>query len=53
MGERYRLTVSGPGVLPDAAWEGTPPAAYDRSFDLAADQKQTKLLAEDQLCRPR
>jgi len=53
MGERYRLTVSGPGVLPDASWIGTPPQAYDRSYDLAADQKQAKLLAADQLCRPR
>jgi hypothetical protein len=53
MGERYRLTVSGPGVLPDAAWEGAPPRAYDRSFDVAADEKQAKLPADDRLCGPR
>ena len=53
MGERYRLTVSGPGVLPDASWTGAPPKAYDRSYDLAADVAQAKLLANDQLCRPR
>jgi hypothetical protein len=53
MGERYRITVSGPGVLPDVSWVGTPPASYDRSFDLAADAKQAKLLAGDGLCRPR
>jgi hypothetical protein len=53
MGERYRLSVSGPGVLPDAFWEGVPPVAYDRAFDLAADKLQTALLAGDRLCRPR
>jgi hypothetical protein len=53
MGERYRITVSGPGVLPDASWVGTPPVSYNRSFDLAADEKQAKLLSGDGLCQPR
>jgi hypothetical protein len=53
MGERYRISVSGPGVLPDAFWEGTPPATYDRAFDLEADKKQAALLAGDRRCRPR
>jgi hypothetical protein len=53
MGERYRLSVSGPGVLPDVTWEGTPPTTYDRAFDLAADEAQAKLLARDRLCQPR
>lgn len=53
MGERYRLSVSGPGVLPDASWEGTPPKIYDRAFDLEADKSQSTLLANDRLCRPR
>jgi hypothetical protein len=53
MGQRYRLSVSGPGVLPDASWTGTAPSAYDRAFDLAADQAQVKLLAQDRLCQPR
>lgn len=53
MGQRYRLSVSGPGALPDAFWEGTPPATYDRTFDLEADQQQAALLAQDRLCRPR
>ena len=53
MGQRYRMSVSGPGVLPDAYWEGTPPAAYDRNFDLEADRKQAELLAQDRLCQPR
>ncbi|MBA2642645.1 MAG: hypothetical protein H0U82_06955 [Actinobacteria bacterium] len=53
MGERYRMSVSGPGVLPDVFWEGAPPKTYGRAFDLAADEKQAKLLARDPLCRPR
>ena len=53
MGERYRISVSGPGVLPDAFWEGAPPATYDRAFDLASDKAQAALLANDQLCQPR
>ena len=54
MGERYRATVSGPGVLPDVTWEGAaPPLAYDRTFDLAADAAQRALLPDDHLCQPR
>jgi hypothetical protein len=53
MGERYRMSVSGPGVLPDAFWEGVPPTTYDPEFDHAADQKQSELLGADRLCRPR
>lgn len=53
MGERYRITVSGPGVLPDVSWTGTPPTSYDASFDRAADETQAKLLGSDPLCRPR
>lgn len=53
MGERYRMSVSGPGVLPDAFWEGASPGTYDRAFDLEADKLQSALLGEDRLCRPR
>jgi hypothetical protein len=53
MGERYRLSVSGPGVLPDVSWSGTPPKTYARAFDLAADERQLRLLGNDFLCRPR
>jgi hypothetical protein len=53
MGQRYRATVSGPGVLPDVSWEGSPPATYDRSYDRAADARQLALLGNDPLCRPR
>jgi hypothetical protein len=53
MGTRYRATVSGPGVLPDVSWEGTPPAVYDRSYDVDADARQLALLGGDPLCKPR
>ena len=39
--------MSGPGALPDAFWEGTPPTTYDRAFDLEADKRQAALLADD------
>jgi hypothetical protein len=53
MGERYRASVSGPGVLPDVSWQGLAPTVYDRNFDLAADQRQLALLGTDPLCRAR
>ena len=53
MGKRYRATVSGPGVLPDVSWEGSAPLSYDRSYDLAADQRQLALLGNDPHCHPR
>jgi hypothetical protein len=53
MGRRYRATVSGPGVLPDVAWQAAAPASYDRAFDRASDERQLVLLADDALCRPR
>jgi hypothetical protein len=52
-GKRYRATVIGPGVTPDAYWEGTPPQRYDREFDLRADDHMRALLAGDPTCRPR
>ena len=53
MGERYRATVSGPGVLPDVAWEGAAPKTYDRSYDFAEDARQLALLGADPRCKPR
>lgn len=52
-GVRYRATVIGPGVTPDAYWEGTPPKEYDRAFDELADRDLLALLAGDPICRPR
>jgi hypothetical protein len=51
-GVRYRATVMGPGVTPDAYWEGTPPREYDRSFDLRADSYLLALLGRDRRCEP-
>ena len=49
---RYRATVMGPGVAPDAYWEGSPPQSYDRSFDLLADSHLLALLRGDPFCEP-
>ena len=46
-GKRYRATVIGPGVTPDAYWEGTPPQRYDPQFDRRADAHMRALLAGD------
>src|SRR5205823_2081405 len=52
-GERYRATIIGPGVTPDAFWEGGAPSReYDREADLAASTDMLSLLAGDRLCRP-
>ena len=52
-GKRYRATVIGPGVTPDAYWEGTPPQRYDPQFDRRADAHMRTLLAGDPTCQPR
>jgi hypothetical protein len=49
-GERYRATIIGPGVTPDMYWEGVPPDAYDRTFDLVANERIRTLGSS--LCRP-
>lgn len=52
-GERYRATIIGPGVAPDAYWEAAPPAAqYDPAADAAANADMVSLLGGDRLCRP-
>jgi hypothetical protein len=51
-GVRYRATVMGPGVAPDAYWEGSPPQSYDRAFDLLADTHLLALLRGDPVCEP-
>jgi hypothetical protein len=51
-GVRYRATVMGPGVAPDAYWEGSPPQSYDRSYDLLADTHLLALLRGDPVCEP-
>jgi hypothetical protein len=49
-GERYRATVIGPGVTPDAFWQGAAPGQYDRGIDTAANDEIRTL--NDRLCRP-
>jgi len=49
-GTEYRATILGPGVTPDVMWEGTPPGAYDRNADAAANQQIADL--HDNQCRP-
>ena len=49
-GERYRATVIGPGVTPDAFWQGDAPGAYDRTIDATANDEIRTL--NDRLCRP-
>lgn len=51
-GDRYRATAIGPGVAPDAFWQGTPPTRYSRQFDLDADSDLLALLAGDPVCKP-
>ncbi len=51
-GSRYRATVIGPGVAPDAYWEGSGPTVYDRGTDTRADADMQALLGSDQRCRP-
>lgn len=49
MGEAYRATVVGPGVLPDLMWQGTTPGPYDRDRDLQADALRQQSF-HDKLC---
>jgi hypothetical protein len=52
-GEGYRATIIGPGVTPDAFWEGEAPSReHDREADLAANTDMLSILAGDRLCRP-
>lgn len=51
-GERYRATIIGPGVTPDAYWESTAPGDYNRELDLAANAEQLTLAGESKYCRP-
>jgi hypothetical protein len=53
MGTRYRATIIGPGVTPDAYWESAAPGAYDAEVDRQAYELQRSLFARDTACRPR
>jgi hypothetical protein len=49
-GEKYRATIIGPGVTPDAFWQGLAPGTYDRGIDATANDEIRSL--GDGLCKP-
>jgi hypothetical protein len=49
MGEAYRATVVGAGVLPDQIWQGTTLGPYDAERDGQANAER-KALYQDRLC---
>jgi hypothetical protein len=51
-GSRYRATIIGPGVTPDAYWEGPALGAYDPTLDQQAATLQRSLFANDDTCKP-
>jgi hypothetical protein len=51
-GTRYRATIIGPGVTPDAYWEGPAPGPYDHTLDQQARELQQPLFASDNVCKP-
>ena len=51
-GERYRVTIIGPGVTPDVYWESGAPGPYDREADRVANEEQRALSAGSKYCRP-
>jgi hypothetical protein len=51
-GQRYRLSVIGPGVTPDVVWEGAAPGAYDPSRAESQASLQRSLMGVDPACRP-
>ena len=50
-GERYRATISGPGVTPDVMWQGNAPGPYDASLDQQLADEQRQIFASDRLCK--
>ena len=51
-GQRYRLSVIGPGVTPDVVWEGPAPGGYDPTRAEAQVSLQRSLMGVDPSCRP-
>jgi hypothetical protein len=49
-GTRYRITVIGPGVMPDVSWDGPAPGSFDAAADARANRRIAAL--HDRLCRP-
>lgn len=51
MGQRYRATIIGPGVLPDVYWESEAPGAYDNAWDLEMHAFQKQFYAGMGACK--
>jgi hypothetical protein len=49
-GQRYRATVIGPGVAPDAYWEGQGLGSYDPAFDAEMNRLGDQVAAGDPRC---
>ncbi len=49
-GTKYRATVEGPGVTPDAMWQGLPAGIYDKDSDAQANDRIRAL--GDLQCKP-
>lgn len=50
-GTKYRATVQGPGVAPDAFWTGDAPGVYTEEADEAANALQVEQLQGDRRCK--
>jgi hypothetical protein len=52
LGERYRISVMGPGVMPIVQWEGPKLGARSQSAQEAAQAKFDEILGGDKHCAP-
>jgi hypothetical protein len=50
-GRRYRATAIGPGVAPDAFWEGAGLSEYDADYERRMNALNDVVMAGDGLCR--
>jgi hypothetical protein len=51
VGERYRITVIGPGAAPDALWEGAAPGPYDPAVDGQMNELGQQMAGDDPRCQ--
>lgn len=51
-GERYRVTVMGPGVMPVMQWEGPGLTNADKARDAEFDRRFDQVMAGDKICAP-
>ena len=50
-GDRYRVTVMGPGVTPVLQWEGADLGRFDRTEDEAINKRFDEVMAGDEICK--